>query len=1170
LNSRLYFLRCMLFLQFDKTPYLGVHQTGSRPYSAIQSSGAALPSWLSFNASTRSFAGTPPTGAQGNYDIRVTASDGSLSVSDVFRLTVGVNNVAPIVANALPDRSLGEDAPVDFTLAANSFTDANGDSLTYSARLAGGAALPSWLTFNTTTLRFTGTPPANFNGLLDIEVLASDGGLTASDVFRLTITPVNDAPVAVNDSGLTVATGSSLTIAPATLLANDSDPDGTAPTLLSVGNAVGGTVSINGTGQVVFAPTLSAAGTGSFTYMITDGVLTSTATATVQITGSGPVWVYGTSGNDNINGNANAVNRIDGGSGNDTIIGGNLSDELIGGLGNDQIYSGAGNDVINAGAGNDTVTGDDGDDMITGDDGNDKIYGGTGNDVINAGAGNDTVTGGDGNDMITGDDGNDQIYGGAGNDNIDGGSGNDTIMGDAGADILTGGAGNDSVYGGADNDMVAGGDGNDQVYGDAGDDLVSGGAGNDTIDGGSGIDTLDVSYSNAAWTINLSTNSATSGTESDTVYNMENAMGGSGADIITGTTGNNVLNGGDGNDTINGGAGDDTINGGAGHDILTGGVGNDLIAGGTGSDTLVLAGLQASYSISTANGSARVVDNQPTVDGNDGSDTISGIEILKFKNGTTVNIVSPIILDLDGNGVKTVSAADSNARYDLDGDGLADDTSWFGNTEGMLFLDRDGDGKVTNSGEFSFVDDIDGAKSDLEGLRAFDTNKDGQLSNLDDKFADFRIWQDRDGDGVAETGEIVTLTAAGVRSVNLAGTVVNGTTNFGDVAVINKGSYTRTNGTTMEFLDAALTYFSSVTNLPEIAVQKMSYSRKAGKYVVSYSGGSMTLNPTKKKGEIDPRAGALTASSLLTFKNKTIGMLSPIILDLDGDGVEMRSIKKARAAFDMNGDGVADNTGWAGKDDGFLVIDRNNDGKISDASELSFAAEDPEAASDLAALAVLDNNGDGVLNKDDVRFGELKVWQDVNGNGVTDAGELKTLTEMGITEIGLRAQNREGTAEIGDNVLISTASFKRENGSTGTVGNVALAYKPGREAELEQAVSILRNRSGSNGLALAFGLPDFGGSDGNMFDYFEQLQQTEADGSLPTPADEASGEPAQTSQDLPLMLEVVEEATMPATTDATGKLLTLITQNMASFGARSGENELSWRRDGANPLDYFA
>ena len=95
-----------------------------------------------------------------------------------------------------------------------------------------------------------------------------------------------------------------------------------------------------------------------------------------------------------------------------------------------------------------------------------------------------------------------------------------------------------------------------------------------------------------------------------------------------------------------------------------------------------------------------------------------------------LSCASPIILDLDGNGVKTVSSADSDARYDMDGDGLADDTSWIGNTEGFLFLDRDGNGTVTNAGEFSFIDDVAGARSDLEGLRAFDSDNDGILSSM--------------------------------------------------------------------------------------------------------------------------------------------------------------------------------------------------------------------------------------------------------------------------------------------------------------------------------------------------------------------------------------------------------------------------------------------------------
>jgi hypothetical protein len=711
---------------------------------------------------------------------------------------------------------------------------------------------------------------------------------------------------------------------------------------------------------------------------------------------------------------------------------------------------------------------------------------------------------------------------------------------------------------------------------------------------------------------------------------------------LSGLGGADHIKGGQQADWLAGGDGNDKLQVLSGDDHLWGMSGNDELTGNNGLDTAYFFGLGSSYLIITQNGVVSVQDTQATVDGNDGTDTISGIEILRFKNGATVNITSPIILDLDGNGVRTVSAADARARYDLDGDGLADDTSWFGATEGMLVLDRNGDGKVNGAGEFSFIDDVDGAKSDLEGLRAFDSNNDGILSSADARFADFKLWVDRDGDGVQEDGELQTLTQAGVRSLNLTGTAVNGTTNFGEVAVLNKGSYTRTNGTTMEFIDAALTYFSSATSLPAITVQQMSYERKAGKYVISYANGEMVLNPTKKKGEVDARAGALTASSLLTFKNKTIGMLSPIILDLDGDGVEMLSIKKAKAAFDMNGDGVTDDTGWAGKGDGFLVIDRNNDGKITDASELSFAAENKDARSDLEALAALDNNNDGVLNKDDARFAELKVWVDANGNGVTDAGELKTLAEHGITEIGLRAQNREGSAGIGDNVLLSTATFKRDNGSTGTVGNVALAYKPGKggtgagtgtgggdgiitrpdipdEIGINEPVDltllsevaggeiggdvptgdagqtgassaiaadalVAALRSGqANGLrslgslgSLAFGsdIP----ANVDPFDYY-------SGGELDLAAF-VTGEAQSVEADVAISAEALMRATIhegveskeldtsvqqPAATALNSdKTLALITQDMAAFGPRTGEDELSWRRDGRPPVDWFA
>ena len=84
-------------------------------------------------------------------------------------------NVAPVLANAIADQSSEEDKTLIFVVPANTFTDADGDALIYAATLVGSAMLPAWLTFNAATRTFSGTPPQDFNGFLDIRVTASDG-----------------------------------------------------------------------------------------------------------------------------------------------------------------------------------------------------------------------------------------------------------------------------------------------------------------------------------------------------------------------------------------------------------------------------------------------------------------------------------------------------------------------------------------------------------------------------------------------------------------------------------------------------------------------------------------------------------------------------------------------------------------------------------------------------------------------------------------------------------------------------------------------------------------------------------------------------------------------------------------------------------------------------------
>ncbi len=129
---------------------------------------------------------------------------------------------------------------------------------------------------------------------------------------------------------------------------------------------------------------------------------------------------------------------------------------------------------------------------------------------------------------------------------------------------------------------------------------------------------------------------------------------------------------------------------------------------------------------------------------------------------------------------------------------------------------------------------------------------------------------------------------------------------------------------------------------------------------------------------------------------------SPIILDLDGDGIETTAVT-AGAWFDHAGDGFAERTGWVGADDGLLVWDRNGDGRIGSGGELFGAetrlANGGKAAHGFEALKELDANGDGRVDARDAAFAELRVWKDADGDGLSQAGELFTLAEAGVQSL---------------------------------------------------------------------------------------------------------------------------------------------------------------------------
>lgn len=113
--------------------------------------------WLTFNASTLTLAGKPSAGA-GNLVVRIQAKDsGGLSIYDDFNLvTLTALNQPPTLVNSLSNKSWEERTYNSYTIPANTFSDPNGDPLSYTARRADGSALPSWMTFNASTRTLSG------------------------------------------------------------------------------------------------------------------------------------------------------------------------------------------------------------------------------------------------------------------------------------------------------------------------------------------------------------------------------------------------------------------------------------------------------------------------------------------------------------------------------------------------------------------------------------------------------------------------------------------------------------------------------------------------------------------------------------------------------------------------------------------------------------------------------------------------------------------------------------------------------------------------------------------------------------------------------------------------------------------------------------------------------
>jgi hypothetical protein len=257
--------------------------------------------------------------------------------------------------------------------------------------------------------------------------------------------------------------------------------------------------------------------------------------------------------------------------------------------------------------------------------------------------------------------------------------------------------------------------------------------------------------------------------------------------------------------------------------------------------------------------------------------------------------------------------------------------------------------------------------------------------------------KDMAGFNVIHTG---TASADGSVWTNTTGTALSATTKYHQLVVNGTG------GDTVVFAPDT-GFWANVGTV----------SNGAASYTVYQNAGNM--------------AQVLVKVGVVVTNNDSV---APVVLDLNRDG----DLSYSQTLMDVNGDGQLDQTAWAGAQDGVLVWDKYADGAVHDNSQYAFSQYGAAGSTDLQGLAaVFDTNHDGVFNAQDAKFAEFKVWQDGNGNGVSDVGEVRSLAEVGIEAIQLSSDGvvrapavgvqeaGRSTAQLADGgeMLVADAAF---------------------------------------------------------------------------------------------------------------------------------------------------
>jgi hypothetical protein len=442
--------------------------------------------------------------------------------------------------------------------------------------------------------------------------------------------------------------------------------------------------------------------------------------------------------------------------------------------------------------------------------------------------------------------------------------------------------------------------------------------------------------------------------------------------------------------------------GGEGDDTLKGGAWNDLLDGGNDTDTADY--ISEAASILITGGVSSITVSGSSV----GTDTLVDIEIIKGGSGndvfrlTDAELVSGKELHLDGGG-------------------------------GANLLDLS---QITSSLTIN-KNRIEGTNITFENISVLiTTNQNDVIENLQD----MSIYT-LDGEDIVHINDnLYILDASNIDRLAYAGSILDGGMTYSREAVWanynNNGvSYGKNDQgdlvirRTSDNKPPSYTYVANYHENFSDATQAT-----AGINIIGTESSVHRLYYGLPPAWLTTNLKTLRVELEVTLKDKYESSgVDPFVLDLDGDGFDLRPNVTTSPLFDLNADGFATRTAWTlGADDGFLAIDLNENGKIDDITELF----GNNIESGYAALSAYDLNSDGKVDQAEATTAEIVIWVDQDGDAQTDAGELHTLDDFSIASINVTPDITTPDVED-DYTILRQGTFTYEDTTTGTTGDIA-------------------------------------------------------------------------------------------------------------------------------------